>query len=105
MGMPALDFQSRSQTEGRHPAVQDAAVVGVPDATWGEAGVAFVVLGGSKEVTAADLNALLASRLAKYKIPKDFIFVESLPRTSYGKVTKAELREAYLCSGSNAPGH
>jgi fatty-acyl-CoA synthase len=89
----------------RHPAVQDAAVVGVPDATWGEAGVAFVVLRGPKEVTAAELSAFLAARLAKYKIPKDFIFVESLPRTSYGKVTKGELREAYLRSGSNVPGH
>ena len=71
-----------------HPAVSDAAVIAVPDETWGEVGVAFVV--GS--IGADDLSAYLALRIAKYKVPRRFVFVEALPRTPYGKVVKEELR-------------
>jgi fatty-acyl-CoA synthase len=77
-----------------HPAVQDAAVIGVTDATWGEVGVAFVVPRGAPPPPDA-LVAFLATRLAKYKIPKQFIFVDALPRTPYGKVVKAELQARY----------
>jgi fatty-acyl-CoA synthase len=70
-----------------HPAVSDAAVVAVPDATWGEAGVAFVV----GTATAAVLGDYLAARIAKYKVPRRFLFLDALPRTAYGKVVKAEL--------------
>jgi fatty-acyl-CoA synthase len=79
----------------QHPSVQDAAVVGVPDPTWGEVGVAFVVP-RAECPDAAALAAFLAARLAKYKIPKDYVYVASLPRTAYGKVVKGELREHYL---------
>jgi fatty-acyl-CoA synthase len=72
-----------------HPRVADAAVVAVPDETWGEVGVAFVV----GEATEDDLSAYLALRIAKFKLPRTYIFVESLPRTPYGKVEKAKLRE------------
>jgi fatty-acyl-CoA synthase len=72
-----------------HPSVSDAAVVAVPHETWGEAGVAFVVARG---VTEAELAEYLALRVAKYKVPRRFIFLESLPRTPYGKVEKARLR-------------
>jgi acyl-CoA synthetase (AMP-forming)/AMP-acid ligase II len=78
-----------------HPQVRDAAVVGVPHPTWGETGIAFVVP-GEEPPTAEDLAAFLEGRLAKYKIPRDFIFVDSLPRTPYGKVVKGELRERYV---------
>ena len=77
-----------------HPDVRDAAVVGVPHPTWGEVGVAFVVP-GERRPTIEDLTAFLAGRLAKYKIPREVRFVESLPRTPYGKVVKGELRERY----------
>jgi fatty-acyl-CoA synthase len=77
-----------------HPAVQDAAVIGVTDATWGEVGVAFVVPRGVPPPPDA-LIAFLATRLAKYKIPKQFIFVDALPRTPYGKVVKGELQARY----------
>jgi len=73
-----------------HAAVKDAAVIGVPDPTWGEVGVAFVVPRGDPP-TAEELTAFLAERLAKYKIPKRFVFIDALPRTPYGKVVKAEL--------------
>jgi fatty-acyl-CoA synthase len=78
-----------------HPAVRDAAVVGIPHPTWGEAGVAFVVPGGAPP-SPEDLAGFLGERLAKYKIPREFVFVETLPRTPYGKVVKGELRERYL---------
>ncbi len=81
-----------------HPGVRDAAVVGVPDATWGEVGVAFVVAGESRPAD-EELVAFLQSRLARYKVPRAFVFVDALPRTAYGKVVKAELRERYLGEG------
>src|SRR4051812_20541528 len=77
----------------QHPAVRDAAVVGIPHPTWGEVGVAFVVPGGAPP---DDLGGFLESRLAKYKVPREFVFVDALPRTPYGKVVKGELREKYL---------
>ena len=84
-----------------HPAVQDAAVVGVPDATWGEVGVAFVVVRSGETPTKADL-AFAEARLARYKLPKDVVFVDALPRTAYGKVVKGELRDGYLASRGSA---
>jgi fatty-acyl-CoA synthase len=89
----------------RHPAIDDAAVIGVPHLTWGEVGVAFLVLKPAAPVANAasapaapsneDLTAYLAAKLAKYKLPKQFLFVESLPRTAYGKVVKSELQAKY----------
>ncbi|MEM9593918.1 MAG: AMP-binding protein [Acidobacteriota bacterium] len=84
----------------RHPGVEDSAVVGVPDSRWGEAGIAFVVRraggDGTEEVDANALAAFLGEHLARYKIPKDFRFVDALPRTPYGKVVKGQLRDAYV---------
>lgn len=80
----------------QHPLVQDAAVIGVDDPTWGEVGVAFVVRRPAAEpVGAQQLTEFLAARLAKYKVPKNFVFVEKLPRTPYGKVRKGELAERW----------
>lgn len=73
-----------------HSAVMDAAVISVPDEMWGDAGVAFVVAAG---VQPEDLVAYLERRIARYKIPKRFIFLDALPRTPYGKVEKFKLRE------------
>jgi fatty-acyl-CoA synthase len=70
-----------------HPGVSDAAVAAVPDETWGEVAVAFVV--GS--ASADELTAWLTARIAKYKIPRRFVFLDALPRTPYGKVVKADL--------------
>lgn len=78
----------------QHPRIEDVAVVGIPEPTWGEVGVAFVVTGGG--VDAPALAAFLGERLARYKVPKDFVFLESFPRTPYGKVLKGDLRADYL---------
>lgn len=71
-----------------HPGVCEACVVGVPDAEWGEVVVAFVV--GSVEPAA--LDAHLVRRIARFKRPKRYEFVDELPKNSYGKVLKRELR-------------
>lgn len=73
-----------------HPAVADAAVVSVADETWGEVGVAFVV----GTATAEELASFLTLRIAKYKVPRRFVFVDALPRTPYGKVVKEELKRS-----------
>jgi fatty-acyl-CoA synthase len=78
-----------------HRGVADAAVVGVPDDTWGEVGVAFVVARGEGPPDPEDLAAFLLAKLSKYKIPREFIFTDELPRTAYGKVVKAELVQRY----------
>jgi fatty-acyl-CoA synthase len=82
-----------------HPGIQDAAVIGVPDTTWGEVGVAFVVA-PSAPPTPDELAAFLGTRLARYKTPKRFLFVETLPRTPYGKVVKGELQARWTAMQS-----
>jgi fatty-acyl-CoA synthase len=79
----------------KHGEVRDATVIGVADATWGEVGVAFVVSKRPIPPSAEALVSYLSSRLAKYKIPRRFVFVDELPRTPYGKIAKAELRAAF----------
>jgi fatty-acyl-CoA synthase len=78
-----------------HPDVRDAAVVGVPHETWGEVGVAFVVRSDRSATTGDDLAAFLLPKLAKYKVPREWVFLDALPRTPYGKVLKGELRARF----------
>lgn len=78
-----------------HPDVADAAVVGVPDEVWGEKGVAFVVPKPGASPSPEVLAAFLKERIAAFKVPKEFCFVTSLPRTAYGKVVRRELQEAW----------
>ena len=75
----------------QHPTLADAAVIGVPHETWGEVGVAYVVAAEDKEIDAGALASFVESRLARYKVPKEFVIADELPRTAYGKVVKGEL--------------
>jgi fatty-acyl-CoA synthase len=77
----------------QHPELADAAVIGVEDDTWGEVGIAYLVLRPDADLDVATLPAFLGEHLARYKIPRAFEVVDELPRTPYGKVVKGELVE------------
>ncbi len=72
----------------RHPGVREVSVIGRPDREWGEAVVAFVV----GEASPAELDALCRSAIARFKRPKDYVFLDALPKNNYGKILKTELR-------------
>ncbi len=74
----------------RHPRVREVSVVGMQDAEWGEAVVAFVV---ADAVTAQELDALCLANIARFKRPKHYRFIGELPKSNYGKVLKTELRK------------
>jgi long-chain acyl-CoA synthetase len=75
-----------------HPQVREVAVIGQRDADWGEVVVAFVVAGDGGPVADAALDALCHDHIARFKRPKAYRWVQALPKNSYGKVLKTELR-------------
>lgn len=77
-------------------AIKEAAVIGVPDSKWGEAGKAFIVLKKSGELSEEDIIQYCQGNLAKYKIPKYVQFLEELPKTDAGKINKKELLNLHL---------
>jgi fatty-acyl-CoA synthase len=83
-----------------HPAVLEAAVVGVPDSTWGEVPKALVVLRSGQQTSAQELIAFCRARMAHFKAPKSVEFLDSLPKTATGKVQKFALRERYRAGDS-----
>jgi long-chain acyl-CoA synthetase len=82
-----------------HPAVREVSVVGRPDPEWGEAVVAFVV--APRGVSEAELDRHCLDRIARFKRPKGYVFIDGLPKNNYGKVLKTELR-ARLAAGEKA---
>ncbi len=76
----------------KHPGVSEVCVVGERDAEWGEVVVAFVVAATGAAPAAAELDAVCLDHIARFKRPKRYVFVDSLPKNSYGKVLKRELR-------------
>lgn len=76
-----------------HPAVAEVAVVGAPDARWGERAVAFVALKPNTLLSLEEMQNFAADRLARYKLPRELRLVDALPRNSNGKVLKTELRQ------------
>jgi acyl-CoA synthetase (AMP-forming)/AMP-acid ligase II len=78
-----------------HPAVREAAVVGAPDERWGETVYAFIALVSGQSVSPHELTLFLRDKLATFKRPQHFIFVDVLPRTASGKILRRELREQF----------
>jgi acyl-CoA synthetase (AMP-forming)/AMP-acid ligase II len=76
-----------------HPAVFEIAVIGEPEPDWGEQVVAYVVLAREQTVTVAELDSWCRQQIAAFKRPKRYEFVEELPKNSYGKILKTELRK------------
>ncbi len=74
-----------------HPCVVEAAVIGVPDADWGDRLSAYVVAVAGMEPTVKDLKDYVKENLAGYKVPRDVVFLDELPRNATGKVLKRML--------------
>jgi len=79
-----------------HPAVKDAALIGKPDLVWGEVGLMVVILENGCQITPEELRQHCLDRLAKYKIPKEFVMTTALPYSAYGKVEKSKLKALYI---------
>jgi long-chain acyl-CoA synthetase len=86
-----------------HPAVAEVSVVGAPNADWGEEVVAFVVLRPGAQADEAALDRTCLEAIARFKRPKRYLFVESLPKNNYGKVLKTALRERLATKHPPAP--
>jgi fatty-acyl-CoA synthase len=78
-----------------HPAIREAAVIGVPHPKWSERPVAVYVLKAGATASAEELRAFLAARFPKFWLPDAFEPVDAIPRTSTGKFRKTELRSTY----------
>jgi len=76
-----------------HSAIRDIAVIGVPDEKWGESGKAFIVLESGENISSADLIEWAKGHLAKFKIPKHYVFIDELPKSDSGKILKKLLKE------------
>ncbi|MYW03744.1 FadD3 family acyl-CoA ligase [Streptomyces sp. SID3343] len=90
-GFNAYPAEIESVLSG-HPAVSEAAVVGIPDARMGEVGKAYLLLRPGAEVTVEEIVAYCRAEMANYKVPRAVEFVTELPRNPSGKVLKFELR-------------
>jgi len=77
----------------QHPGVLEVSVIGRPDPEWGESVLAFVVAAPGEAVSAETLDRLCLDRIARFKRPKAYRFVDALPKNNYGKVLKTALRE------------
>jgi len=76
----------------KHPAIAEVAILGMPDRTWGEVGVAVCVLREGTDLTEPALIAWLEPQLTRYKLPRRVVFWNELPKSAYGKITKKLIR-------------
>ena len=79
-----------------HPAVNESLVLGMPDSTWGEIGVAVCVLEPATSLEEEELREWLKERMARYKVPRKVFFWQELPRSGYGKIVRRTVRETLL---------
>jgi fatty-acyl-CoA synthase len=82
-----------------HDAIDEVAVLGVPDPKWGEVGVAVCVRTAGGAVTAEELTAWLGERMARYKLPRHVLFWDALPKSGYGKIVKRTIRDELAGQG------
>ena len=82
-----------------HPAIAEVAILGVPDKTWGEVGVAVCVLRPDAKLNEKELLAWMEGKVSRYKLPKRVFFWEALPKSGYGKITKKIVREELEARG------
>lgn len=85
----------------QHPAISECAVLGMPDPTWGEVGIAVCVAQGDTP-EAADLLEWLGAKVPRYKMPKSVVFWDALPKSGYGKITKKLIRAELVARGELA---
>ena len=90
------EIEEKILTQG---SVAEVAIVGVPDALWGEVGYAVCVARPGMHVTEADLIDFLNGKIAKYKMPKRFFFWDALPKSGYGKVPKRLVKDEFAARG------
>jgi len=77
------------------PEIEDCSVVGIPDREWGEKVVAYFVPRRGRSIEIAELNVFLESRLSSFKIPKEYLQVDALPKSPQGKILRREVRKIY----------
>jgi long-chain acyl-CoA synthetase len=79
----------------QHPAVEECAVIGLPDPEWGERVTAFIVPRAGETIDPESLKSFLKNRLSPFKVPKEYVVVRELPKSQAGKLLKRELRGKY----------
>jgi 2-aminobenzoate-CoA ligase len=90
-------------TLATHPAVADAGVIGIPDEVRGQIAKAFVVLKPGQSATSEQLIEYCKNKIAKYKLPREVVFVNELPRTPTGKLLRRVLRQTEAQKAQSAP--
>ena len=88
-----------------HPDISEVAVLGVPDPVWGEVGVAVCVATAGKNPTVEAVLEWLDGQLARYKMPRQLLFWQEMPKSAYGKITKKMIRETLQERGDLAQAH
>jgi acyl-CoA synthetase (AMP-forming)/AMP-acid ligase II len=89
-------------TLDEHPQIEESAVIGVPDVEWGEVIKAIIVPATGQKPDPAELTKYVKEKLASYKAPAYYAFVDELPRNPMGKVLKTELRKLYGKAGDGS---
>ncbi|MCC3355510.1 acyl-CoA synthetase [Bacillus sp. REN16] len=83
------------QCISKHPVINEVAVIGVPHEKWGEMVIAVVSLMPDQQISRGELKEYCQTKIGKYKVPKDFIFVDEIPKTHVGKIDKNQLQKTY----------